>query len=115
MRPWTLSAVSLTSDLTKKASCPTPRWRLSWLKSRLEASYYQDVDAGTLPGQLSVLETILRISCFDDILSAVTKAPEPEKKLVQEVQTICKLLAANPTTNAVDERSFSSPWPLKTA
>ena len=48
----------------------------------LEASYRQDVDTGTLPGQLSVLEAMLKISCFDDILSAVTKVPEPEKKLV---------------------------------
>ena len=36
---------------------------------------------GALLGQLSVLEAMLKISCFDDILSAVTKVPEPEKKL----------------------------------
>ena len=53
-------------------------------------------------------------SCFDDILSAVsvTKVPEPEKKLVQEVKTICNLLAVNPATNAAGERSFSSARPL---
>ena len=48
----------------------------------LEASYCQDVDTGTLPGQLSVLEALLKISCFDDILLAVTKVPQPEKKIV---------------------------------
>ena len=48
----------------------------------LEASYCQDVDTWTLPGQLSVLEAMLKISCFDDILLALTKVPEPEKKLV---------------------------------
>ena len=32
--------------------------------------------------QLSILEALLKISCFDDILSAVTKVPEPEKKFV---------------------------------
>ena len=32
MRPSILSSVLLTSALTRKASTPTPRWRLSWLK-----------------------------------------------------------------------------------
>ena len=39
-----------------------------------------------LPGQVSVLEVILEeeeISCFDNILSAVTNIPETEKNLVQ--------------------------------
>ena len=39
-----------------------------------------------LPGQVSVLEGILEeeeISCFDNILSAVTNMPETENNLVQ--------------------------------
>ena len=39
-----------------------------------------------LPGQVSVLEVLLEeeeISCFDNILSAVTKMTETEKNLVQ--------------------------------
>lgn len=72
----------------------------------LEASYCLDVDTGTLPGQLSVLEAMLKIPRFDDILLAVTKVSEPEKKLIQEVQTICKLLAVNAATYAAGERSF---------
>ena len=59
-----------------------------------------------LPGQPNVLEAMLKISCFDDILSMVTKVPEPEKKLVQEVQTIYWLLAVNAATYAAGERSF---------
>ena len=47
-------------------------------------------------------------SCFDEILLAVLKFPEPEKKLIQEVQTICKLLAVNPITSDAGEGSFSS-------
>ena len=52
--------------------------------------------------QLSILEVLLKekISCFDVILLAVLKFPEPEKKLIQEVQTICKLPAVNPATSA---------------
>ena len=83
----------------------------------LEASYSEDVDTGALPGQLSTLEVMLKeekISCFDEILLAVSKFPEPEKKLIQEVQTVCKLLAVNPATSAAGERSFSSARRMKT-
>ena len=48
--------------------------------------------------------------CFDEILLAVSKFPEPEKKLIQKAQTICKL----PATSAADERSFPSARRLKT-
>ena len=47
-----------------------------------------------------------KISCFNEILLAVLKFPEPEKRLIQEVQTICKLLAVNPVTSAAGERSL---------
>ena len=49
-----------------------------------------------------------KISCFNEILLAVLKFPEPEKRLIQEVQTICKLLAVNPITSDAGEGSFSS-------
>ena len=46
-------------------------------------------DTESLPGHLSILEVMLKeeISCFDEILLAVLKIPEPEKKLIQKVQT----------------------------
>ena len=52
--------------------------------------------------------------CFDEILLAVSKFPEPEKKLIHKAQTICKLPAVNPATGAAGERSFSSARHLKT-
>ena len=60
--------------------------------------------------QLNILEVMLKekISCFDEILLAVSNFPEPEKKLIQEVQTICKLPAVNPATSAAGELTFSS-------
>ena len=70
-----------------------------------------------LSKQLSILEVTLKeekISCFDEILLAVLKFPEPKKKLIQEVKTICKLLAVNPTTSTAGEGSFSSVRHLKT-
>ena len=59
------------------------------------------------------LEAMLKIWCFDDIRSVVTKVSEPEAKLVYEVQTISWLIAVNPATNAAGERSFSSARPLR--
>ena len=44
----------------------------------------------------------------------MSKFPEPEKKLIQKAQTICKLSAVNPATSTADERSFSSARRLKT-
>ena len=48
------------------------------------------------------------------ILLAVLKFPQPEKKLIQEVHTICKLLAVNPATSAAGEDLFSTVRCLKT-
>ena len=42
------------------------------------------------------------------------KFPQPEKKLIQEVHTICKLLAVNPASSAAGEDSFSTVRCLKT-
>jgi len=41
----------------------------------LQESYSEDIDTGALPGQLSTLEVMLKekISCFDEILLAVSK------------------------------------------
>lgn len=73
-------------------------------------------DTEALPGQLSFLEVMLKekVSCFNEILLAVSKSPEPEKRLIQVVQNICKLHAVNPATSAAGERSFSSARRLKT-
>ena len=117
-----LSSVLSISALIRKASAPTLRWRPFWLKllngddseaefKFLEASYSEDVDTGAQTRHATkYLEVMLKekISCFDEILLAVSNFQEPEKKLIQEVQTICKLPAVNPATSAAGELSFSS-------
>ena len=94
MRLLILSSVLSISALIRKASAPTPRWRPSWLKllwcrlwGRVQVSWSiiqrRCWYTGALPGQLSILEVMLKeekISCFDEILLAVLKFPEPEKK-----------------------------------
>ncbi|CAH3114122.1 unnamed protein product [Porites lobata] len=106
-----------SEGLLSEPTLPRKRRTLVRLEFR-DASYREDVDTGALPEQLSILEVMLKeekISCFNEILLAVLKFPEPEKRLIQEVQTICKLLAVNPVTSAADERSLSSARGLKTS
>ena len=73
-----------------------------------EASYSEEVDTGALACQLSILEGMIRRrryhACFDEILLEVWKFPE--KKLIQEVQTICKPLAVNPATSVLESASL---------
>ena len=77
-----------------------PRWRPSWLKLVMvkttlyeaefkffQESYSEDIDTGQLGIPIlfgsSTLEVMLKeekISCFDEILLAMSKFPEPEKK-----------------------------------
>ena len=68
--------------------------------------------------QLSTLEVMLwekmAVSVFWRNPVGGVKFPEPEKKLIQKAQTICKLHAVNPATSAADERLFSSARRLKT-
>ena len=77
----------------------------------LEASYSEAVGTGALSSYASKYfgsyvkgEDII----FDEILLAVSKFPESEKKLIQKVPTICKLPAVNTASRAAGERSFSS-------
>ena len=65
---------------------------------------------------LGILEVMLKekISCFDEILLAVSKFPEPGKKLILQAQTICKLPALKPATSAAGGSSFSSARRLMT-
>ena len=122
MRLLILSSVLSISALIRKASAPMPRWIPFRLKLLMVMTMRQSscflthhatkmlIQGRYLGMQLSILEVMLKekISCFDVILFAVSKFTEPEKKLIQEVQTICKLPAVNPATSAAGECSFSS-------
>ena len=101
MRIFILSSVLSISALIRKTSALTPRWRpwgrvqVSWSIIQRRCMFIQGCYLGM---QLRILEVMLKekISRFDEILLAVSKFPEPEKMLIQEVQTICKLTAVNP-------------------
>ena len=53
--------------------------------------------------------------CFDDIIVKIKELPNPEREMIKEVITSCKLILVNPaTSSAADERSFSTARRLKT-
>ena len=47
--------------------------------------------------------------CFDDIVVKIKELPKPEREMIKEVITLCKLILVNPATSAADERSFRLP------
>ena len=42
-----------------------------------------------------------KLNCFDDILAYIKKLPEPEKSMINEIITICKLLLVKPEVENV--------------
>ena len=52
--------------------------------------------------------------CFDDIIVKIKELLTPERKMINEDITVCKLILVNPATSAAGERSFSTARGLKT-
>ena len=50
---------------------------------------------------------------FDDITVKIEELPNPEREMIKEVITLCKLLLVNRATSAAGERSFSTARRLK--
>ena len=83
----------------------------------MEISHAVDVDVGMLTAQLEILKALLKkgdFLCFDDIVVKIKQLPTPERKMINEVISVCKRLLVNPATSASGERSFSTARRLKT-
>ena len=52
--------------------------------------------------------------CFDDFIVKIKDLPNPEREMITELITLCKLILVNPATSAAGKRSFSTAWRLKT-
>ena len=129
MRLFILSSGLSISVLIRKASAPTHRWRPSLLKLLMVASNY-DTDFKLLEAsyrcwyRCATLATKYfgsYVKGVEDIMfwrnpfgGVKVSRTRKEFKLIQEVQTICKLLAVNPATSTAGEASFSSVPCLKT-
>lgn len=83
----------------------------------LERFYVDDKNIGMLTAQLEIFKVLTKegdFICFDDIVVKIKEFPAPERQMINEVITICKLILVNPATSASGERSFSTARRLKT-
>ena len=66
---------------------------------------------------MEILQVLLKDGdyfCFDDIIVKIKELSNPEREMIKEVITLCKLILVNPATSAAGERSFSTARRLKT-
>ena len=83
----------------------------------MKISYANDVDVGMLTAQLEILKVLLKegdFLCFDDIVLKIKELPTPERKMINEIISVCRLLLVNLATSASGERLFSTTRRLKT-
>ena len=82
----------------------------------MEKLYNDDVNISVLTAQMEILQVLLKDGdyfCFDDIIVKIKELPNPEREMIKEVITLCKLILVNPSTSAAGERSFSTARRLK--
>ena len=83
----------------------------------LTLTFSTDVDVNSLAAQLCTFGVLVKgidLQCFQDILTAVTNLQQHERRLIDHVITVCKLIHVNPATSATGERSFSTARRVKT-
>ena len=76
-----------------------------------------DVNISVLTAQMEILQVLRKDGayfCFDDIMVKIKELPNPEREMIKEVITLCKLILVNPATSAACERSLSPASRLKT-
>ena len=57
--------------------------------------YNDDVNISVLTAQMEILEVLLKDGdyvCFDDIIAKIKELPNPEREMIKEVITLCKLI-----------------------
>ena len=67
-----------------------------------------DVNVDQLKVELQTFKVMLRdenIVCFDYLLEQMRSIPNEKRKVIENVSTICKLLAVNPATSGTAERT----------
>ena len=82
----------------------------------MEKLYTDDVHISVLTTQMGILQVLLRDGDyfgFEDIIVKIKELSNPEREMIKEVITLCKLILVNPATSAAGERSFSTAQRLK--
>ena len=83
----------------------------------MEKQYNDDVNISVLTSQMEILQVLLKNGgyfCFDGIIVKIKELANPEREMIKEVITLCKLILVNPATSAAGERSLSTARRLKT-
>ena len=73
----------------------------------MEKLYNDDVNISVLTAQMEILRVLLKdgdFFCLDDIMVKIKELPNPEREMIKEVITLCKLIFVNPATSAAGER-----------
>ena len=83
----------------------------------MEKVYSDDVDIEMLTTKMEILKVLLKdgdFLCLDDIIVKIKELLTPERKMINKVIMVCKLILVDPATSAAGERSFSTARRLKT-
>ena len=83
----------------------------------MEKVYSDVVDIEMLTTKMEIFKVLLKdgdFLCLDDIIVKIKALLAPERKMINEVITVCKLILVDLATSAAGERSFSTAWRLKT-
>ena len=83
----------------------------------MEKLYNDDVNISVSTAQREILQVLLKDGdyfCFDDIIVKSKELPKPEREMMKEVITLCKLILVNPATSTAGKRSFSTARRLRT-
>ena len=83
----------------------------------VKKTFGTDIDVDDLVVELSTFNVLLKdrsIEHFNDLIKQMKLLPEAEKKLLNNVCKICKILAVNPASSSTAERTFSLARRVKT-
>ena len=83
----------------------------------MEKVYSDDVDIEMLTTKMEIFKVLLKdgdFLCLDDIIVKIKELLTPERKMINLVITVCKLILVDPATSVAGERSFSTARRLKT-
>ena len=84
----------------------------------MEKLYNDDVNISLLSAQMEILQVLLKdrdYFRFDDIIVKIKELPNPEREIIKEVITLCKLILLNPPdlsnrtvrqSNPIEHQSF---------
>ena len=83
----------------------------------MEKVYSDDVNIEMLTTKMEIFKVLLKdgdFLCLEDIIVKIKELLTPERKMINDVITVCKLMLVDPATSAAGERSFSTARRLKT-